>query len=724
LTWGNGQLPLNRRQHNDNLTDDPDLDAPPFESSLTKIRSLFFGKALASSQTGHQQLPKLLALPIFSSDALSSVAYATEAILGVLITVSTGALRQSIPVGIAICSLIFIVGLSYQQIIYAYPNGGGAYPVGKENLGKKPALIAAASLLIDYILTVAVSVASGVDAIGSFSSTNIDWLRESGIWVHEHSVTVCLAFTLLIMFANLRGVRESGTLFAFPAYSFIISFAVMIFVGVWGLWTGHIVPQTVTQMNVMAVSHGMTVATSMAGMYLVLQAFSSGCSALTGLEAISNTTPSFKPPQAKNAAATMGWMMGISIFFFMGVTYLAYAFHSLPIDSKASDYQTIISQIAHTIFDNTHFMWFYYFIQIATAIVLILAANTAFAGFPQLAAMLARDSVLPRQLAGIGDRLVFANGIVILGIVSCALIVVFQGDVYELLPLYAVGVFTSFTVAQSGMVVRWLRIRGAGWKSGIFINALGAIVTATVAIIFLVSKFASGVVISEHFTFPTYGVFQVMGSHIHYMNILQYRDWLKIHHGAPFAGLQIGPDLSPHYGAWIVAVLIPIFVAGFNKINAHYEDYERQLDVTNFTPSIPKRHVVIVLVPRLHRGVVNALLYAKSISKDARAVYIEYDNTSSKAIKSQWEDWSQGIPLVMLSSPLRTLVGPLLNYIKAVQHESESEIVTVIIPEFVSRRWWHALLHNQAGLILKLALAFRPGIIVSNVRYFFEGANK
>ncbi|HEY3333101.1 MAG TPA: APC family permease [Capsulimonadaceae bacterium] len=694
--------------------------AHPFDSSISRLRAVLFGRALKSDQAGHQQLPNFLALPIFSSDALSSVAYATEAILGVLIVASTGALKQSIPIGFAICALILVVALSYRQIIFAYPHGGGAYPVGKENLGVTPALIAGAALLIDYVLTVAVSVASGVDAVGSFSSSDVDWLKSLGFWVHMHTVDVCIGFTLLIMFANLRGVKESGSVFAVPAYAFIIGFVVMIIAGVFGLATGHLVPPSTEQVNAMAKAHEMPVGLAMAGWYLVLQAFSSGCSALTGMEAISNTTTFFRPPQAKNAATTMSWMAGIAIFFFFGITYLANAFHAIPIDAKASDYQTVISQIAHMVFDNTHFAWFYYFVQLSTAIILILAANTAFAGFPQLASMLAKDSFLPRQLASVGDRLVFANGIGILAVAGIALLIIFQGDVYELIPLYAVGVFTSFTIAQAGMVKRWLRLKTPGWQTSIAINALGAIVTAAVALIFVVSKWASGVVISPHFAFPTYGVHQFAGGDFHSYSLHAYRAWQQSHPGAQLAGFTIGPDLTPHYGAWIVAVLIPIMVASFRRIAIHYKEYELQLSLTDWSAAKPKRHVVLVLVPRLHRGVVNSLVYAQSISPDARAVYVEINEAATAPLKKEWEEWSQGIPLLILASPYRSLVGPLLRYIQAVQREGANEIVTVVVPEFVSTRWWHTLLHNQAGLILKIALALRPGIVVSNVRYFFE----
>lgn len=693
----------------------------PYDSSIKKLRSILFGEALASSQTGHQKLPKILALPIFSSDALSSVAYATEAILGVLILASTGALKQSIPIGIAICTLILIVTLSYRQIIFAYPNGGGAYPVGKENLGTIPALIAGAALLIDYILTVAVSVASGIDALGSFSSCSLKFLHHVGFWVHLHTVEVSVACTLFIMFANLRGVKESGTVFAIPAYAFILSFVVMIFAGLSGIYVTHsIIVPTPTQADIAARMHRMSVGVTMAGWYLVLQAFSSGCSALTGLEAISNTTPYFQEPRDKNAAATMSWMAGIAIFFFFGITYLANVVHALPIDAKADDYQTVISQIAHVVFDGTHFAWFYYFIQIATAIILILAANTAFAGFPQLASMLAKDSFLPRQLANVGDRLVFANGIVILAFVSCILLVVFQGDVYELIPLYAVGVFTSFTIAQAGMVNHWLKLRHKGWRASIAINGVGALVTASVALIFVVSKWASGVAISSALTCSTHGVIDIRHGHVVRYSLAAYRVWQHGHPGMHLTGFTIGPTLTPHYGAWIVALLIPLAVAMFQKIASHYEYYERHLELSGFVPIYPKRHVVLVLVSRLHRGVVNSLIYAQSISHDARAVYVEINEETTQPIKDEWEEWSQGLPLLVLASPYRSLIGPLLAYIKAVQREGSNEIVTVVLPEFVSSKWWHDALHNQAGLLLKLALSTRPGIIVSNVRYFYE----
>jgi amino acid transporter len=696
--------------------------APRYESSVGLLRKILFGDALSAAHAGHQKLPKFLALPIFSSDALSSVAYATEAILGVLALTSTGAMHESVGIAIAICTLIIIVTASYTQVIFAYPNGGGAYPVGKENLGTTAALIAGAALLVDYILTVAVSVASGVDAVSSFSSDNrLEWIRETGFFVHAHTVEVCIFCTLLIMVANLRGVKESGMAFAFPAYAFIISFVILIVVGATGYFTHQIIPPSVTQFNVNAAAHSIKVGTQLVGWYLLLQAFSSGCTALTGLEAISNTTPLFREPQAKNAAQTMGIMALIAVFFFFGITYLADVFRTIPIDSTAVDYQTIISQLGHQVFDSSWAWWFYYVIQISTAIILVLAANTAFAGFPQLASMLAKDKFLPRQLASIGDRLVFANGIVVLAVMSCLLIGIFRGNVYELIPLYAVGVFTSFTIAQSGMVVHWWRARTPRWQASIAMNGVGAIATAAVAMIFVVSKWDSGVFISSALTIPLHGVIVLSYSSFNHLGLHDYRLWQHVHPGQSLRGIVIGPTLEPRYGAWLVVVLIPMLVAMFRSVEAHYVEVREQLTLVGYTAPAPsKRNVVIVLIPGLHRGIVDALQYGQLISTDVRAVYVEIDSSGTPALRSRWEQWANGVPLLILSSPYRSLRGPMLRYIDAVQRENPGDTVTVILPEFVSEKWWHNILHNQAGLLLKLSLAGREGVVLSNVRYFLH----
>jgi amino acid transporter len=670
---------------------------------------MLFGRALSSRDAGHQKLPKILALPIFSSDALSSVAYATEAIMGELVVVGTLALSKSIPIAIAIALLILVVSLSYRQIIYAFPNGGGAYPVAMQNLGPIWALEAGAALLIDYVLTVAVSVASGIGAVGSFIP-----------WVNEHTVLLGILATLLIMSANLRGVKESGSIFALPVYIFIFSLFILIIAGFAMLVTGHAHIPSNAQYVALAQSQKYAVGTGFVGIWLILRAFSSGCSALTGLEAISNTVPFFQKPADRNAAITMAWMAFIAIVLFVGTTYLALIFRTIPMDPTRSDYQTIISQIGHVICSNSHFMWFYYLVQISTAIVLVLAANTAFSGFPQLSAMLAKDRYLPRQLASIGDRLVYANGIVILAALSCALLIIFGGNVFALIPLYAVGVFTSFTIAQSGMVVRWLREKSAGWRVGIAINSIGAVVTAVVTVIFVTSKFAAGDVISPSVYFPTFGVFDIGSKGVHHIGMHAYRAWQHAHPGASLPGITLGPGVEPHYGAWMVAVLIPLLVWMFVTIHRHYHDADEQLNLDNFLPHTPQRTTAIVLVPKLHRGVIEALRWAATTSKDVRAIHVEIDEAATPALKQEWEKWSNGVPLIILASPYRSLIGPLVSYVKAVQREETDDLVTIVLPEFVSPQWWHAMLHNQAGLLLKIALSTMPGVVVANVRYFLS----
>jgi amino acid transporter len=631
-------------------------------------------------------------------------------------------MHQSVAIAIAICTLIVIVTVSYRQVIFAYPNGGGAYPVGKENLGTNAALIAGAALLVDYVLTVAVSVASGVDAISSFSSDNrLEWIRETGFFVHAHTVEVCIFCTLIIMVANLRGVKESGMAFAFPAYVFILSFIILIIVGSTGYFSHHIVPPTQTQFNINAATHGIKVGVQTVGIYLLLQAFSSGCTALTGLEAISNTTPLFRAPQDKNAATTMSMMAAIAVFFFFGITWLADIFRTIPIDSSAVDYQTIISQLGHQVFDSSWAWWFYYVIQISTAIILILAANTAFAGFPQLASMLAKDKFLPRQLASIGDRLVFANGIVVLAAMSIVLIDVFRGNVYELIPLYAVGVFTSFTIAQSGMVVHWWRARTKGWQTSIVINGVGAMATAAVAMIFVVSKWDSGVFISSALTVPLHGVIVFSYNSFSHIGLADYRIWQHRHPGQTLHGIVIGPTLEPRYGAWLVVVLIPMLVAMFRSIEAHYLELREQLTLIGYVePQASKKNIAIVLISGIHRGIVDALRYSQLISDDVRAVYVEIDESGTPLLRKRWEEWSNGVPLLILASPYRSLRGPMLRYIDAVQRESAGATVTIVLPEFVAEKWWHNILHNQAGLLLKLALSGREGVVVSNVRYFLH----
>lgn len=658
----------------------PTTALPPphkYDSALGRLRHLLFGRALATSQAGHQKLPIFLALPIFSSDALSSNAYATEAILGVLLltAAATGALHFVIPIAIGISLLLATVVLSYRQIIFAYPDGGGAYPVSRDNLGAVPSLIAAASLLVDYVLTVATSVASGVAAI----ITAVPSLQ-------SELVPMCYAGILLVTLLNLRGVKEAGWAFAGPAYLFIGSIIATIIAGIiaTAIHAPHVSEAVQAGVSAQAASKGLAVV----GLYAILRAFSMGCTALTGVEAISNTSPLFKEPHDKNAANTTVYMGILAVIMFSGLSFLTVRFgiHE-HLDQNASDYKSLVGQVADIAwFPIAHGpAWLqghnpmFWVVQLSTALILVIAANAAFAGFPQLTSMLARDNYLPRQLANIGDRLSYSNGIILLAIAACALIYVFKGIVDDLLSLYAIGVFTSFTLAQIGMVRRWLRTRERGWQTSLFFNFMGALATGAVTAIIGVSKFADGKVISGHLHFGSY---------------------------------------YPHYGAWLVIVLVPIMVLAFLRIHSHYESVSEELSLDRMALAVPKHNTVLVLVPRVHRGVIEALNYARLTSDDVRAVYIETDPTKTERLKKDWQGHITDIPLVIMESPYRSLVGPLLRYIDAVQKERSDDVVTIVLPELVSRKLWHALLHNQAGPLLKLALLNRHDVIVTNVRYF------
>ena len=645
---------------------------PPhkYDSALGRLRRIIFGRALPTSGAGHQKLPVFLALPIFSSDALSSNAYATEAILSVLLgsAILTGNLHFALPIGFGICALLIVVVLSYRQVIFAYPGGGGAYPVSRDNLGTVPSLVAAASLLVDYVLTVATSVAAGVAAIITAVPS-----------LHEHLVLMCILGVLIVAILNLRGVREAGWAFAGPAYLFIFSILATVVAGIIGL---AIHAPHITEAQRLGDSYAASkTGLATVGLYLVLRGFSQGCTALTGVEAISNTTPLFKEPSDKNAALTTVWMGVLAVIMFMGLTYLTVRFgiHD-HLDATQNDYQSVVGQVANTAWPPAlHFM--FYVVQYSTAVILVIAANAAFAGFPQLASMLARDSFLPRQLANIGDRLSYSNGIILLSIAAIALIVIFKGIVDALLSLYAIGVFTSFTLAQIGMVRHWLRERHPGWQVSLSFNALGAVATGAVTLIIAVSKFADGDVISRYFHFGRY---------------------------------------QPHYGAWLVIVLVPLMVLFFQRIHWHYDEMRDELALDQAAAVVPTHNTVLVLVSRLHRGILDALNYARLTSEDVRAVYIETDPEKTAAMKRDWNAHVPDIPLVIMESPYRSLVGPLLRYLDAVQKERGDDVVTIVIPELVSRRLWHHLLHNQAGPLLKLALLNRRDVIVTNVRYFLE----
>jgi len=606
---------------------------------IVELRKLLIGEPLATTHIVHEKLSKTKALAVFSSDPLSSVAYATEEILIVLVMAGTAALHLSMPIAIGIAALLTIVVTSYHQTIQAYPSGGGAYIVAKDNLGTIAGLTAGAALLVDYVLTVSVSVAAGVAAITSAVPSLIGY-----------RVPLAIFFIAFVTLANLRGVRESSNIFALPTYIFVVSILLMTSVG----WFKHLFygPGPVLTVEAPAPAQGLTT-------FLVLRAFASGCAALTGVEAISNGVPAFRPPESRNANITLTWMAAISVTMFIGITSLAHLYGIIPHEGE-----TVVSQIARNVFGGG---LLYYLVQGATAMILILAANTSYQDFPRLASIMARDRFMPRQFANLGDRLVFSNGIILLAVFSCLLIVAFDGLTHALIPLYAVGVFLSFTLSQSGMVVRSLRLRGEGWRRRASISAVGALASCTVMFVFAVVKFKDG--------------------------------------------------------AWIVVLLIPTLVLILSAIHRHYKFLASELTLTGFERPRQVRHIVLVPVADVHRGVVNALEYAKSICADVRAVYVDVGVEATRRMRELWKRWHPDVPLVVLESPYRSILEPLIDYIDEVKAEEKLDWVTVLLPEFVPPHWWQHLLHNQTALLIKGALLFKRGVIVTSVPYHIKSGD-
>ncbi|MGK5085439.1 APC family permease [Bdellovibrionota bacterium FG-1] len=602
---------------------------------FARLKRILVGEPLSNQMAMHERIPKWKALAVLSSDALSSVAYATEEILIPLAAFSSAAVVWSIPIGLAIAGLLIIVTISYRQTIDCYPSGGGAYIVAKENIGIYAGLVAAGSLLIDYVLTVAVSVAAGVENLAAAFPLLI-----------PHKEALGTVIVVVVMLFNLRGVRESATIFAIPTYLFVFSFALMILVGIGKVLTGAVIP-------VAPLVHEVYPAVPL---FLILHAFSSGCSALTGIEAISNGIPVFRQPAQTNAKITLFWMALILGVLFLGLTGLSHVYGLIP---KAGE--TSVSLLSHAIFGNS---WFYYLIQGSTALILILAANTSYADFPRLSSLLAKDRYLPRQLASVGDRLVFSNGILGLSAAAILLIIFFKGDTHLLIPLYAVGVFLSFTLSQSGMILHHLREREKRWFRSLIFNALGALTTLTVLVVIASTKFMDG--------------------------------------------------------AWMVVLLIPMMVLLFTRIHSHYLAVGSELSLIGQTPPgelRPIKHTVIVPVSGLHRGVLDALRYAMSISDDVRACYVEIDSDTTERMKSEWNRWAHEIPFVVLKSPYRSVIRPLLEYVDDVEQTTHRDMITIIIPEFVTSKWRFQLLHNQTALLIRAALMFRRGKVVTSVRY-------
>ncbi len=598
------------------------------------LKRWLVGDPLKTAQARHERLSKTIALPIFSSNAISSVAYASEEILLVLVLAGAAAVTWSIPVSLAILFLILVLTISYRQIIYEYPEGGGAYVVARSNLGDKPALVAAAALMIDYVLTVAVSMAAGIAALTS---------AVPSLFIHREALGLVAILFIIVM--NLRGVRESGKFFAVPTYFAIVALGLLVVVG------------TVRSLSDPAGSPPIASLAEVENLtlFLILRSFAAGCSAVTGMEIVSNAVKAFRPPESKNAATTMLWMSVILASLFIGISWMAYHHGILP---KTDE--TVISQLAHLTFGTGII---YYAVQIGTMALLILAANGAFAGFPQLASILARDGFMPHQMATFGDRLVFSNGIIILGVFACLLLVVFEGDTHALIPLYAIGVFVSFTLSQAGMVKRWLVKKGPHWQTKLIVNGVGALTTGIATIIIASTKLTQG--------------------------------------------------------AWIVFLLIAILLLMFQGIRSHYKAVTEQiaLDRRGERPPLPRRNIVIIPISGLNRAVVRALDYARSRPGEVRAVYVDLDPEESAKVKIQWAQWGGGVNLIALSSPYRSVLRSLLDYVEEVLEKDPNTWITVVIPEILPARWWQNILHNQRALMLKASLLFKDRVILIDVPY-------
>src|SRR5882724_2607123 len=677
---------------------------------MASLKRLLVGSPIRTARLAHERLTKKTALAIFASDALSSTAYATEQILLVLaaayVAGQTDAFSRVIPISIAIAILLVIVAISYRQTIYAYPSGGGAFIVAKENLGTLPGLIAGASLLVDYVLTVSVSVAAGVEAITSA----VVGTRFAGL--HEHRVLLCLFFIAFIAIANLRGVREAGSLFAAPSYAFIFSFLCLIG---YGLVRYYLNPGMVPAPNDADLKIAEGYQAHPLSLLLLLGAFANGCAALTGIEAISNGVQAFKQPESRNAATTLSWMAALLITMFMGASFLAHLFNIHP-----SEHETVISKIARIVFAG-HLGWFYYVVQATTAAILVLAANTSFAGFPRLSSLLARDRFLPRQLANLGDRLVFSNGIVVLALFSALLIWAFRGDTSRLIPLYAVGVFLSFTLSQAGMVVHWRREGQALRAMRAAAQAAGPEGVAEAKASPSKNNKLTGKLESQRLTSAK------PKSLAEVAQLEKKSHWRKslIINGigaiATFVVLMVFIVTKFMHGAWIVVVLIPLLVVLFLRIHRHYLEVAQQLSTEGLAGLRPIHHEVIVPISGIHRGVIAALEYAKSIAPHhVTAVYVNLDDETTQKLREKWEQWGSGVNLVVVASPYRSLLRPLLNYVDRVKRSSHGEVVTIVLPEFVPARWWQNLLHNQNTLFLKGALLFKRGVVVTNVPYHLE----
>ncbi len=591
---------------------------------LLHLKDFLIGRSLPTQDSSEKRLNKVRGLAAFAPGALASIAYANQELYLGLVVAGTAGLAFGWPISIAIAAVLAIVALSYFQTIHAYPSGGGSYIVARSNLGNLAGLFAASALLVDYVLNAAVSLTAGVAAIASAFPDLL-----------PYRIPVALLLLLIITIVNLRGIRETGSIMAVPVYFFVATYLILIAVGL-----ARVVTQGAHGIPPPAVPASQAVT-----LFLILHAFSTGSTALTGVEAISNGVPSFEPPEARNAGRTLMVMALLMVILFLGTNALT---HFLSV--TAGPQETILSALAHRLAGDSVL---YFVIQFSTLGILTVAANTSFAGFPSLTAILARDTYVPRQLGSLGDRLGFTNGIVLLGIATGLLIVVFGGDSHALVPLFAIGAFLAFTLSQAGMVLHWMRERGSGSPLKAAINGLGALATGTTLIVVAISKFAGG--------------------------------------------------------AWITILCIPLIVIAFQRVSSHYGQVRQQLSLHGLPPSLrpvaPAR--VVVPISGVHRGMINAVLFAQSISPDVTGVYIELEPGSGTRVSEQWREWWPDVPLVVIPSPYRSLVGPLLEYLDATDAaHNDGQRAVVVLPEFVTTKWWQNLLHNQTAILIKAALLY------------------
>lgn len=603
---------------------------------VSRFKRLLIGRPMKSSEIEGEKLSKLKALAVLSSDALSSVAYGTEQILIVLMVAGFTAVWYSIPISIAVLGLLLVLILSYRQTIFSYPTGGGAYIVAKDNLGVSTGLLAGGSLLVDYILTVAVSTSAGTDAITSAFPS-----------LHDHRVLIALVMIALLTLINLRGITESASVLAMPVYLFVIAIFILIISGIIKYLAG----------GVPAAAPEMGAAVSNISLFLLLKAFSSGCSALTGVEAMSNAIPNFKQPAERNAAATLIMMGTILGAMFIGISLLAYWYGIIP-----NEKETVVSQIANATFGRGVI---YYVIQGVTALILFLAANTAYAAFPLLAFMLAKDKYMPNMFMARGDRLGFSNGIIILGVLSALLVIAFHGNTENLIPLYAVGVFIPFTLSQLGMMVRWVKLKPAGWLSRFIINTIGMLTTLAITLIFIFTKF----------------------SHV-----------------------------------WMVFIFLPLVILLFYGIHRHYRNMADELRINMaIDKPVIKGSTIVVPIAGITRVVNHSLSYAKSLTDNVVAVYVGFDDEDIERMEKKWEEWNPGVRLIVLRSSYRSIIRPLMRFIDTIEWKTaETDHITVLIPQFITKHWWHYLLHNQTSLMLRAYLFTQKDVVIATVPYHLQ----